>query len=197
LPSCLLVTDEQRGNPLTAVRHLPSGAAILVRHYHAPDREEIIRTLSWAARPRGVRVLIGVTGPKDLALATRVEADGLHLPEGVLRSGILSPLYVWRSAGQGRLLTAAAHSLTALRRVEDRGLDAAILSPVFPTQSHPGAAVLGPLRVRAWVRSVTIPVLVLGGLSVRTVRSLTGAGVWGGAAISGLTPNQTSAMKLP
>jgi thiamine-phosphate pyrophosphorylase len=50
--------------------------------------------------------------------------------------------------------------------------DAVLLSPVFPTRSHPGAAALGPARFRLMARHAQMPVVALGGMTVRTARRL-------------------------
>jgi 8-oxo-dGTP diphosphatase len=51
-----------------------------------------------------------------------------------------------------------------LRRAEALGCDFALLSPVLPTLSHPGALHLGWDDFAAMVAGSTIPVYALGGL---------------------------------
>jgi len=58
-----------------------------------------------------------------------------------------------------------------------------LLSPVFPTRSHPGGKVLGALRFRLLAARSRLPVLALGGMNARRARALRGFG-W--AAIDGL-----------
>jgi thiamine-phosphate pyrophosphorylase len=65
---------------------------------------------------------------------------------------------------------ATAHSLRELARA--RRADAALLSPVFPTRSHPGGKVLGPLRFRLLAQRSPVPVIALGGLNPRAARRL-------------------------
>jgi thiamine-phosphate pyrophosphorylase len=64
------------------------------------------------------------------------------------------------------------------------GADAALLSPVFPTRSHPGGAVLGPVRFRLLARQARLPVIALGGMTGAKARAL-GWRSW--AAIDGLS----------
>ena len=85
------------------------------------------------------------------------------------------------------IVTAAAHSRAALFRAARAGADAALLSPVFWTASHPLAPALGPLRFAAWCRSSPLPVYALGGISARTARRLRAGGGAGFAGISGFT----------
>ena len=68
------------------------------------------------------------------------------------------------------------------------GVDAVLLSPVFPTKSHPGAAPIGPLRFAAWVRECPLPVYALGGVSLQSARRLASSGAAGFAGIGGFAP---------
>lgn len=79
---------------------------------------------------------------------------------------------------------ATAHSLREIARANRTGTDAVLLSPVFPTRSHPGAKALGPLRFRLLAARAAMPVIALGGMNVRTARRL-GWPRW--AAIDGLS----------
>ena len=85
-------------------------------------------------------------------LAARLDADGLHLPEGaVLRPGAR----LWLRQ-KNRLLTVAAHSADGLQRAMRLGADAIILSPVFSTASHPGRPALGVMKFAALIRRAPI-----------------------------------------
>lgn len=198
VPAVILMTDTRRGSPLRAAQALPAGAAVLIRNYDDPAREALALRLATVARRRRLVLMLAVKDPvRDLDLALRIGAGGLHLPEGILRSVGLTRLRLWRQGGVGRFITAAAHSLPAVLRAQRAGIDAVLVSPVFPTLSHPGSPVLGLRPVRACVRHSRIPVLALGGLSLSTVRSLTGSGVWGGAAIGGLVPERSPMTETP
>jgi thiamine-phosphate pyrophosphorylase len=50
--------------------------------------------------------------------------------------------------------------------------DAVMLSPAFPTRSHPGAASLGPVRWRLLAMRAGVPAIALGGLTRATARRL-------------------------
>jgi thiamine-phosphate pyrophosphorylase len=82
------------------------------------------------------------------------------------------------------LTLATAHDLTEIGRANRMRADAVLLSPVFPTRSHPDAATLGPLRFRLLARHAQMPVIALGGMTGMTARRLD----WPrGAAIDGLS----------
>ena len=179
LPALVLMTDAARlADPLPAARALPAGSAIILRHYGAPDREALARRLAAVARRRGLLLLVG----EDPALARGVGAAGVHLPE---RAAALARAVRWRAAW---LVTTAAHSPAALRKAAAAGADAALLSPVFATASHPGIRPLGPRRFAALAEASPIPVYALGGIDRARARLLRGSGAIGIAAIGGLVP---------
>jgi thiamine-phosphate pyrophosphorylase len=66
--------------------------------------------------------------------------------------------------GRGLLLTAAVHGRRGLARARRLRADAVLVSPVFPTRSHPGARALGPLRWAALARRAGRPAIALGGI---------------------------------
>ena len=128
LPALVLMTDDARlADPLPAACALPPGSAVILRHYGAAERASLARRLAAVARRRGLVLLVG----EDPALARRVGAHGVHLPERAIgRAGAVRWQRDW-------LITAAAHSPAALRLAAAAGADAALLSPVFATASHP------------------------------------------------------------
>jgi thiamine-phosphate pyrophosphorylase len=182
LPPLILMTDRERlPGPVPVVETLPRGSAVILRHYGDPEREALAFRLAAICRKRGLRLLIA----DDARLASRVRADGVNLPEARTRT----PPSGWRQFRRpGWLVTAAAHSPRAVVRAAQAGVDAVLLSPVFPTKSHPGAAPIGPLRFAAWVRGSPLPVYALGGVSVGSARRLACGGAAGFAGIGGFTP---------
>ena len=179
LPALILMTDAVRlADPVPAACALPAGSAVILRHYGVAGRAALARRLAAIARSRGLLLLVG----EDPALARRVGAAGVHLPERALhRAGAVRWQGDW-------LVTAAAHSQAALRSAAASGADAVLLAPVFATASHPGARVLGPRRFAALVRASQVPVYALGGIGPANVRHLGGSGAIGIAGIGGLIP---------
>lgn len=179
LPRFILMTDDVRlPDPLLAVEALPEKSAVIFRHYDAPDREGLAAGLLARARRSRVRVLISA----DPGLALKIGADGLHLPEYLAARGF-NFWRAWRRPDW--LVTASAHSRAALFRAWKSGADAALLSPVFPTESHPGTPPLGTIRFTAWCRQSPLPVFALGGISETSARRLKDSGARGFAGISG------------
>lgn len=100
----------------------------------------------------GAKVLLNA----DVALAQEVGADGVQLTSLQLAELSERPDVAWCGA--------SCHNAEELRRAEALGCDFALLSPVLPTQSHPGALHLGWKSFTGMVTSSSIPVYALGGL---------------------------------
>lgn len=169
-PRLWFFTDPERTpDPVAVARSLPRGTAVVYRHFGAEDREEIAAALRAL---RGLKLIIG----KDAALAARIGADGVHLPERRARRA--SVLKRMRPAW---IVTAAAHSSSALRRAA--GADAAVLSPVFPSRSASAGAALGLARATRMMREAPLPVIGLGGVTRGRADALMRRGFAGAAGV--------------
>jgi thiamine-phosphate pyrophosphorylase len=153
LPALWLISDARNDAGLARVlARLPRGSGWIYRHYHlaGPERYARFRTLRRIARAKGHMTILA-----DSALTAREwGADGIY---GAPRS--LTP----RRSGLIHLAT--AHDLAELGLAARLGADAALLSPVFATRSHPGGKVLGPVRLRLLARQARLPVIALGGVT--------------------------------
>jgi thiamine-phosphate pyrophosphorylase len=151
LPPLWLFTDAVRlPDPLAAIARLPKGLCGVV--FRQDGEAELAQAVRRLCRARGIAMT--VAGDWRLAASLGV---GVHLRGGRGRSL------------PGRLNTASAHGVAELRRARLAGA-LAFLSPVFPTLSHPGAAVLGPWR---WgVLSGGRPAGALGGIDGMQVHRL-------------------------
>ncbi|PKU21785.1 thiamine phosphate synthase [Telmatospirillum siberiense] len=180
LPPIILVTDDVRlPDPLAAAARLPFGSVVIYRHYQAPDRAVLAARLAKLCKARRLHLLIA----GDFGLAVRLNC-GLHLPEG-LAACVPVRVRLWHRR-RHPMLTAAAHGRKGLLKAARLKATAALLSPVFPTLSHPGEASLGLLGFRRLVHRTAINVYGLGGITVATVTRLVGSGAAGIAAIGGL-----------
>ena len=167
-PRLLLVTDEiHLPDPLAAMERLPSGSGVILRHYGIDQRKKLGKAVAALARRRNLVLLVA----GDWRLAAELGADGLHLPEGLARHGLLAGALGWVRRRK-RFLTVACHGAVALGRARALGAHAALLSPVFPTKSHPGAACIGAVRFGLWTRRMGLPVIALGGMNQHRLRRL-------------------------
>ncbi|MCX8102732.1 MAG: thiamine phosphate synthase [Geminicoccaceae bacterium] len=157
MPRLWLLTDPLRlPDPMPILPRLPRGAAVLARGMP----EAALPPLAGACRRRGLRLLVGGDGRLALRLAA-----GLHVPE----RGAPGLLAFLRARRPGALLSAACHGLRGLARGRRLRCDALLLSPLFPTDSHPEARPFGP-HGWAWLaRGAGRACIALGGIRPATL----------------------------
>jgi len=123
------------------------------KHLSRDELRELARRVTALAHEHGARVLLN----GDVALAQEVGADGVQLTAAQLAGLHERPAVDWCAA--------SCHNEEELRRAEALGCDFALLSPVLPTLSHPGAPHLGWDNFAASAAGSSIPVYALGGLT--------------------------------
>ena len=175
LPPLLFFTDPRRTpEPWTSAARLPAGSAVVYRHFGAAGAEATARRLREATTHRGVTLLIGL----DADLAEAVGADGVHLPERARDRAV-----GLRQTRPDWLITGAAH-LDGDLQAATAGIDALVLSPVFPTNSpSPPRSVLGVEGLAEAVRRSALPVYALGGVDAANVGALVRTGACGIAGV--------------
>ncbi|HEY5046976.1 MAG TPA: thiamine phosphate synthase [Rhizomicrobium sp.] len=178
LPALVYLTDDDRAvDPLSAVRALPRRSLVILRARDDSRRVALAAAIASLARQYDLRWI--VAGDPDLA--SRTGADGAHFPEARMAEA-----HHWRALRPHWLITCAAHSLTACLRIARFGADAALLAPVFATQSHSDGKSLGPIRLRFIARQSPVPVYALGGIDAGSAVRLAGSRLAGLAAVRGL-----------
>jgi len=168
LPRVILLSDARNDARLErAIARLPQGSAMVFRHYHLPPAERAVRRVQ---------------------LARLCRARGIVLVDAGVGYGPAQAVQGIRSRRQP-LRLATAHDLRELGAARRCNADAVLLSPVFPTRSHPGAPVLGAVRFLLLARQSAVPVIALGGMTSARFRRLSAQclPVHGWAAIDGLT----------
>ncbi len=114
----------------------------------------------------------------SVAQANALGAEHLHITSDRLEA------LIERAEFKGRWLSASCHTEQQIRMAEAKGLDFITLSPVQPTQSHPGEPVLGWERFAELVDECILPVYALGGLGESDLAKARQSGAQGVAAIS-------------
>ena len=171
----LFFTDPQRTPNAEAIaERLPPGAGVVFRAFGAPDAEARGRRLAAIARRRGLVLLVGA----DAALARRIGADGVHLPERLAHQARRL-----KAARPRRIITAAAHSLRAARAGLAAGADAVVISVAFESRSASAGRPLGPIRLGLLARAAGGAAYALGGITQENARRLAGLRLVGLAAV--------------
>lgn len=107
-------------------------------------------------------------------------ADGVHLTSRDLALQQARPALPW--------VFASCHDPDQLAQAAVRGCDLAVLGPVLPTRSHPGAATMGWSGFSETLGTPLLPVMALGGLTVSDCGLAQAHGAQGVALLSGGWP---------
>ncbi len=172
LPRLWLLSDQRNDAVLDArLAEFTEPVGFVYRHYHLPPEERLARfdTLAAIARRAGHLVILS-----DSTLTAREwGADGVYG----------APLSIYPTRAD-LISVATVHDMREIAQANRMAADAVMLSPVFPTRSHPGGKSLGPIRFRTLARFAQMPVIALGGMTRSTAQRL-GWARW--AAIDGLS----------
>lgn len=169
LPRIWLLTDERQGDALwPALRALRPGSGVIVRHYslNETNRRRLFARVGALARYRRLTVIL--SGPP--AKARWWGADGFYsTPDHRSSAGLL-----W---------AATAHDRSELHRAARRGADLVLLSPLFPTRSHPDGRTIGISAFARIAKRSRLPIIALGGVEAKHQRLLRRVGAYGWAGI--------------
>jgi thiamine-phosphate pyrophosphorylase len=128
-------------------------------------------------RRAGLRVLAS----RRLDLARALPLDGVHLAADAV------PVACARAwLGPAALIGYSAHDGAEAARAREDGADYATLSPIWPTDSKPGAPARGTEWLRKAVAEAVLPVLALGGLTAARAAEALRAGAHGVAAVAAI-----------
>lgn len=164
-------------------RSLQRGVSLLQLRAKCLDDAELAdlaREVRACCRRYGARVLLNGTPAQAAALGM----DGVHLSAAMAAS--LSARSLSADLPGGALVAVSCHDEAELADACALGADFAVLSPVQPTASHPGAPALGWERFAGMVAASTIPVYALGGMQEDAIPLAFECGAQGIAAIGGL-----------
>lgn len=159
----------------------PPESGFIYRHFGTEDRYRTARRMRNITRNRNIIFLVS----SDLALARAVGADGVHWPERMLVQA-----HSARARGAMEIFTCSAHSEAAIHKAERAGVDAALVSSVFPSRSPSAGIPVTPRRVALLARRQPLPLIALGGVHKKTLGRLANRGLSGCAMIGGIRNEQ-------
>jgi len=161
-------------------RALAGGLKLLQVREKAMTGGDLLRfstTVVRLAHACGARVLVNA----DIELAQKAGADGVHLTAAQLRQTNRRPVL--------DLVGASCHDAGELARAQVLGADLAVLGPVLPTPSHPGAVGLGWEAFAALLKDCPLPVYALGGLRPTDLETAWRCGAHGISMMRGAWPD--------
>ena len=185
-PQLLLyaVTDSSwlDGRDLAAcVEQVVRGGATFVqlRDKHATHRQlvELARELKSVCAPAGVPFVVN----DDVACAQEVDADGVHVGQDDM-----SCARARAALGPGKIVGVSVQTVEQARAAERDGADYLGVGALIPTATKPDAVDVTFDELARICRSVSIPVIGIGGLNARTIPQLAGTGACGAAVVSAL-----------
>ncbi|AKL95650.1 thiamine-phosphate pyrophosphorylase ThiE [Clostridium aceticum] len=160
---------------------LQGGVTLLqVREKNISSKEFYDIGLKLKEITREFNVPLIVNDRLDIALA--IDADGLHIGEDDL------PIEVARRLlGKNKILGCSASTVEEALYAEKMGANYLGTGAVFPTDSKKDAgAAIGLTKLQEVVESVEIPVIGIGGVSVKNAASVKSTGASGIALISAI-----------
>ncbi len=174
-PERWLISDARNDASLdNAIGRMPGGSGFVYRHYHLDESQRARRFASLLPllRERGFVTIVSSAAET----AREWGADGVYgWEDRKPPAGFDWPGSIW---------IATAHGARELAEANRQGADAVMLSPVFPTLSHPDGRILGAEKFRQLAQTSTIPVIALGGMNEERAHALDWP-FW--AAIDGLS----------
>ena len=155
-----------------------------VRRVHLRGAEACENPEQWRVLARAAAALCRASRADllvnaDIALARELRV-GVHLKAAQLAGMAQRPLPMTLP------VAASCHDAADLRHAERLRCDFAVLGPVLPTPSHPGAAGIGWDGFAALREQSTIPLYAIGSLAPTDVPTARAHGAQGIAAIRGL-----------
>jgi thiamine-phosphate pyrophosphorylase len=141
-------------------------------------RRQIYETsLQLVPLARGAGAVFIVNDHADIALA--VDADGVHLGQDDLPI-----IHARRLLGSGKLIGISTHSPDQAKAAEAGGADYIGFGPIFRTSTKDAGPVQGIEKISAIKKTVSVPVIAIGGITLANVGKAVCAGADGVAVIS-------------
>ena len=165
LPKVIIIFDDELFNKKKLLKlKIPKKSAFLLRSYQTKKRKKIAKQLLKFCKMKKIKLLIG----SDIKLAKDINAHGVHFPEYMIKENKINWIGIKNIKYRKKwIITTAAHSIRSLKKVEGLDIDAALLSPVFISKSHPNNKCLGLNKFSKIVKKTKLPIYALGGINIK------------------------------
>ena len=178
------VTDRAWLNGRTlgqVVRESITGGATLIQHREKNLGYEVFKyealEIQRLCREHDIPFIVN----DNVNLAREVDADGVHVGQEDMDAGS-----VRRLIGAGKILGVSVRTPEEAVRAEAQGADYLGAGAVFHTGSKSDAVDITHEALREICEAVKIPVVAIGGISLKNARELAGTGIAGLAVISAI-----------
>ena len=179
ISSCLMLVTAPVMGLTSVVEKAVSGGVDIVQVRDKGASQASLEVLSWEiAEVVDGRASIVVNN--SVAVARRCRAYGVHFPESAQAE------HYNEAREAGLSIGASVHSAEAARRAQGLGANYLVAGAVFATTSHPDLQASGLRFLELICRAVDLPVLAIGGVSVRNARECLSAGALGVAVLSSI-----------
>ena len=173
LPELTFITPSHIADTNTFFQSLESALAggvgqVIVREKNMDSARLLAFSSQVRELTRAYQAKLIIHSHADIAQA--IDADGVHLASHDMREA--PAIRNWLQH-QTLTISISCHDLNQLQQAHQLGADFAMLSPVFPTQSHPNAPTLGAQKFHAIAQQSPMPVIALGGINPENRKQLT------------------------
>ena len=117
----------------------------------------------------------------DVKLACEINADGVHVGQSDMEAGNVRALI-----GRDKILGVSVRTVEEAIIAESKGADYLGAGAVFHTGSKSDAVDISHETLREICENVKIPVVAIGGISLKNIHELSGSGIAGVAVISAI-----------
>lgn len=182
MPRVIFMTDNKaQPFPEDVIESLPRDSMVILRDYDHDYRANLGKALRYICRAKGIKFFVA----GDITLSLMLDADGIHLPEYML-----SDAKKIKQEYPSLLISVSAHNEITVSKADNLDLFAVLLSPIFPTKSHPEtftdeSKTIGIKRLNEVCEKYKIPVYALGGINEQTAQELLNSNIAGFAGIRG------------
>lgn len=172
LPPMIFITDHNKiTNINNVINNLPKNSMVIIRDYNIDNRENYAFSIANICRKCGIKFLVA----GDVKLARKIGADGVHLPEYMISEA--------EKINDMQFISVSCHNIDAIKNVGKYRVNAILLSPVFPTTTHPNTNIINLDMFKIMAEDSQIPVYALGGINEKNIKNLVGIKIAGIAGI--------------